>query len=411
MTRAVITGAGIVTPIAQSPAALHRTLCDGTSAVTQVSRFQTASLPCHLGAAVATETIDAELGGRPPAAIDRAGRLTLVAAQRAAAAARIPKDATANVGMVLGTMFSGASTIAAFDKRAQAAGPDCASPLDFANTVLNAAAGQAAIRLALRGVNSTIAGGHASGLQAIAYGADLIVAARSMTVLAGGVEELFAESFVGYCRSGVVCGTNGRPGHVPVPFDRRRSGLALGEAAAFVVLESRTAAAERGAPILAEILGAASATDPDAIERGFCDRQAIADVIVRALARAGVDATQIDAVSAAANGSYMADEEEAAALALVFAGRASPPPVTAIKSVTGETLGASGPLQVIAMLEAMQAEELPGIHGLADAEGCPVAAALSSAPRRLRIRTALVTAVSPDGGCCALVLRFGGAPS
>jgi 3-oxoacyl-(acyl-carrier-protein) synthase len=192
---------------------------------------------------------------------------------------------------------------------------------------------------------------------------------------------------------------------VPVPFDRRRTGLALGEAAAFVVLETRAAAAQRDAPILAEILGAASATDPDAIERGFCDRQTIADLIVRALARAGVEAAQIDAVSAAANGSYAPDEEEAAALALVFAGRASLPAVTAIKSVTGETLGASGPLQVIAMLEAMRAGELPGTHGLSDAGDCPVAAALSSAPRRLRIRTALITGISPDGGCCAVVLR------
>ncbi len=316
MTRAMITGAGIVTPLAQSPEALHRALCDGASAVTALSRFRSAGLPCELGAAIGSEALDGELAGSPLAAIDRAGRLTLVAAQRAAAAARIPTDGTAEVGMVLGTMFSGASTIAAFDRRAQASGPACASPLDFANTVLNAAAGQTAIRLALRGVNATIGGGHASGLQAIAYGADLIAASRTATVLAGGVEELFPESFVGHCRSGVLCGTNGRPGHVPVPFDRSRTGLALGEAAAFVVLETRAGAAQRDAPILAEVLGAASGTDPDAIERGFCHRQTIADVIVRALARAGVEAAQIDAVSAAANGSFVPDEEEAAALAL-----------------------------------------------------------------------------------------------
>ena len=120
------------------------------------------------------------------------------------------------------------------------------------------------------------------------------------------------------------------------------------------------------------------------------------------------DAGQIDAVSASANGSYPSDDEEAAALALVFGGAAQPPAVTAIKSVTGETLGASGPLQIVAMLEAMHAGELSGIYGLRDAGDCPVAAMLSSTPRRLRIHTAMVLSVSPDGGCCALVLRVAG---
>jgi 3-oxoacyl-[acyl-carrier-protein] synthase II len=408
VNHAVITGAGIVTPFAQSAAALHRILCEGAPS-RPIPTFSTDRFPCHLGTAIDNGVLDAELSGRPLAGIDRAGRLTLLAAQRAAAASQVPSDTDGRIGVVLGTMFSGASTIAAFDRRAQSAGPGCASPLDFANTVLNAAAGQTAIKLALRGVNATIAGGYASGLQAIAYGSDLIAAGRAEMLLAGGIEELFQESFAGHCQAGVVCGTNGRPGHVPVPFDLNRTGLSLGEAAGFVVLEAGRSAVARGATVRAEVLGAASATDPDALMRGFCDRQTIADVIVRALARARVDAADIDAVSASANGSYPSDDEEAAALALVFGGAARPPAVTAIKSVTGETLGASGPLQIVAMLEAMHADELSGIYGLRDAGDCPLAAMLSSTPRRMRIHTAMILSVSPDGGCCALVLRIAGA--
>ena len=230
--------------------------------------------------------LDQALAGRVLPSIDKLGRLAIVAAQRAMASGNLAADGPDDVGLVLGTMFSGARTITAFDRRAQMAGPEYASPLDFANTVLNAAAGQAAIRLSLRGVNATIAGGYTSGLQAVAYAADLISGGRATTLLAGGVEELFAESFVGFCRTGVMCGTNGRPGHVPVPFDAERTGCALGEGAGFLVLERDHAAASRGAAVQGRIAGYASVTDPDAIDRGCCGREAIAAAVRSAMSRA-----------------------------------------------------------------------------------------------------------------------------
>jgi len=112
----------------------------------------------------------------------------------------------------------------------------------------------------------------------------------------------------------------------------------------------------------------------------------------------------VDTISAAANGGYEGDTEEAAALNDVFGSRAVPPAVTAIKSVLGETLGASGPLQVVAMLEAMRDGRLPGIRGLREAD-CADAVDVRATARPVSIRTALVTAVSPEGNCCALVLQ------
>jgi 3-oxoacyl-[acyl-carrier-protein] synthase II len=407
MTRAVITGAGLVTPVAQSPSALHDVLCAGEGTLGHISTFSTAGLPCAIGACVDPAVLRAELAGRPIATIDKTGQLAIVGAQRALASADfggMPPD----LGLVLGTMFSSAHTIGEFDRRAQVSGPEGASPLDFANTVLNAAAGQTAIRLSLHGVNATIAGGHTSGLQAIAYASDLVAGDRAPALLAGGVEELGIESYLGFCRAGLMCGTNGRPGQVPVPFDTARTGLALGEGAAFVVIETKATAAARGARILAEVAGHAALTDPDAMHQGYCGREVIAAAIRNALDRSGVGVEDIDAVSAAANGSYAPDEEEGAALAQVFAGRDRPPAITAIKSVLGETLGASGPLQVIAMVEAMRDGRLPGVRGLRQADGRWMAGALSQEARCIRIRCALVTAASPDGPCCAVVLRAAG---
>jgi 3-oxoacyl-(acyl-carrier-protein) synthase len=113
----------------------------------------------------------------------------------------------------------------------------------------------------------------------------------------------------------------------------------------------------------------------------------------------------IDAISAAANGSYVADDEEAEAIAHVFGSGRRLPFVTAIKSVVGEALGASGALQVIAMVEAMRQKRLPGIRGLCISEDSALHGVISDLSREVDIRVALVSAVSPEGSCCALVLR------
>lgn len=404
MSAVAITGAGVVTPVAQSPAELHEALCAGVDAMVASPAFPAVGVSCNMGAMVDSALLRREFGDRPPSAIDRVGQLTIVAARRALVSAHAI-DMQPTFGLVLGTMFSGAHTIGEFDRRAQKQGPQFASPLDFANTVLNAAAGQAAIHLSLRGLNVTVSAGYASGLQALAYAADLVAAGRTDALLAGGVEELSLESYIGFGRAGMMCGTNGRQGHVPVPFDTGRTGFALGEGAAFLVVEQDQAARQRGASIRATIAGYASAMDPSALDRGVCGRHAIADLIDEALSRSGVGPEDVDAISAAANGSYEADAEEAAALERVFGSRDVRPPLTAIKSVLGETLGASGPLQVTAVLEAMRAGQLPGVRGLRDAGACERVVDIRATPQPVDIRTALVIALSPEGSCCALVLR------
>src|SRR5262249_36934227 len=115
---------------------------------------------------------------------------------------------TQDVGLGLGTMVCSVHTISEFDRRAVAAGPTYARAMSFANTVINAAAGQTAIWHRLRGVNSTIASGSSSGLQAIAYAAQLIAGGQGTALLAGGAEELCFESFLAFNRAGLLCGSN-----------------------------------------------------------------------------------------------------------------------------------------------------------------------------------------------------------
>jgi 3-oxoacyl-[acyl-carrier-protein] synthase II len=276
--------------------------------------------------------------------------------------------------------------------------------MDFANTVINAAAGQAAIWHGLRGINATIAAGITSGLQAIAYATELIRSGRTTALLAGGVEEFCFESFLGFERAGYLCRSHVDHEEVPVPFHACRNGLALGEGAALLMLEESESAAARGATVHGEIRGHGSGFD---CLRGRNSQEAvrtIARTIRLAIQDAGVTAEHIDCLSASANGSVAGDRHEAWAVAAVLNGQARTLPVTAIKSMLGETLGASGGLQAAALLEAMRQGVLPGIPPLQQKEADFPLEMAGPENRELPMRCGLINSVGLDGNCCSLIV-------
>ncbi len=411
--RVVVTGIGLVSPLADQPAALHRALASGDSALSPISSFDTGVL----GRRHAGEVIDFDptsyLGKVNLRPVDRTAQLVIVAAHLAFTASGWTKERRSehDVGLVLGTMFGSVHTISAFDRRALVAGPKYAKPFEFANSVINAAAGQTAIWHDLRGINSTIAGGTAAGLQALGYATEVIRTGRADAVLAGGADELCFESLYGFHQAGRLCseGESGPAGCVP--FDARRDGFALGEGAGLLMLEEADSARARGATILAEIRGHGNCYD---CSRGKDERavDAVRRAVGLALADAGIGAGDVEAVSAAASGSIPGDRHEALGLAAVFGsrrGRANampaPPPVTAVKSMLGETLGASGAFATIALIESMRTGVLPGIRGLEQVEAGLPLPGLTAEPRELSGTRGLVDAVGLDGNVAALVVE------
>jgi 3-oxoacyl-[acyl-carrier-protein] synthase II len=397
--RVVVTGAGVLSPLADTPQGLHEALCQQQSALKPVELFALDGLGPRVAGELRPFEPQAYLGDRNLRPVDRTARLLLVAVQRALEESGWTAEMRAGreVGLVLGTMFCSVRTIAEFDRRAVQLGPSYASPMDFANSVINAAAGQAAIWHGLRGVNSTVAGGEASGLMAIAYAADLIRSGRADALLAGGVEELCFESFLGFQRAG-------RLGDRPVPFDARRDGCALAEGAAVLMLEDAESAAGRGARVLAEVKGHGMGFDASGGEERA---EAVAGAVRLALEDAGVAAEDLDVLSLSANGSVLGDRCEARGVAAALGDRAAARPATAIKAMLGEAPGASGALQGVALLGTFGDGALPGILGLEKPEeGFPLAG-VAAQTRRLHHRPhlGLLHAAASDGQCCAVVLQ------
>ncbi len=410
----VVTGVGVLSPLGDSSEAVHRALCRGESAVAPVDSLpltEGGELPCRLGAPVPAFDPAAYLGEGNFRPLDRTGRLAAVASQLALAAAGWDAEARRErqVGLALGTMYGSAHTISEFDCRALTAGPNYVKPFDFANSVINAAAGQAAIWHGLPGINATLAGGFAAGLQALAYAADQVASGRSEAIVAGGADELCFETYLGFARAGALCGSDGSGGEPrPVPFDARRNGLAPAEGAALLVLEAEGSARRRGRPPLARVLGCGAAFDPSRGRDGDSASAAVARAVRGALEAAGLPPEAVDCWSAGADGLVGLDAREAAGVAAALGARARDLPGTAVKSMLGEALGASGALQAAALVETLRTGELPGVAGL---EGTDPGFPLPAVRRETRTLDAphvgLATALDRHGGAQAVLF---GAP-
>ena len=219
-------------------------------------------------------------------------------------------------------------------------------------------------------------------------------------MLAGGVEEFSTESSLAFNAAGLLC----PEGQLPRPFDPTSPGTTLSEGAALLVIEDGEAAGLRGARVEAEVSGHGCAFDPS---RRRDDQRSILSIVRSmrlALRQAGLGPDDIDVVSASASGVRRIDRHEAMAIAEVFGSREILPPISAVKAVLGESLGAAGPLQCAVMIEAMRSGFVPATVDIRKSLGQEVGTGLLASPTRHVLRTGLINSLSSDGHSCSLVL-------
>ena len=413
-SRIVITGAGVIAPIGAGLADFERALYAGACGIGLSSVLGDGAT----AAEVRNFTPQTWLGNKGIRVLDRTARLLCVSAQMALSSVRTgggdsaaasdakpssePAEADPEVGLVCGTMFGSIHSIAAFDWSGLEDGPNLVNPMDFPNTVINSAAGQAAIKFKLGGVNSTICGAQASGLYALDYAAGFLRFGRARMLLAGGVEELSDEAWHGFQKNGLLS-----PSGTARPFHSARDGAVLGEGAALLVLETAEDARARGAEPWAEVAGFGCAQDAHAIAAFDARAEGATAAIAMAIESAGIAADQIACVIASASGSRAGDAMEARALKNIFGERLNALPVCAPKVALGESLGAAGAMGALIAALGLQKECLPPTAGAEDA----AADGLRLSPRSQPLRGgyALVNAFSCDGNNAALVLRRAGA--
>jgi 3-oxoacyl-[acyl-carrier-protein] synthase II len=395
--RVVVTGAGVISPLGAGIECFAEALWSGESGIGESSRFPGVNI-----AEFKEFNPTPWLGNKGVRVLDRGTRLLCVAAQMALSNTGLLQDATGDgdpeLGLVCGTMFGGVHSIASFDWSGLTEGPSFVSPMEFPNTVINAPAGQAAIKHKLRGVNSTVCAGLASGLYAIQYAAEFLRFGRATWLMAGGMEEVCDEAALGFAKLGLASKT----GHT-LPFGTDRDGTAAGEGAALWMLETEETARARNVEPWFEICGFGSAHDANELMGYQARGEGATEAIAQALEETGIGPDQIACIIAGANGSRTGDAMEARALRNVFGDRLEKIPVSAPKAATGEAMGASGAFCAIAAGLALQRQEAPPTAGFRNTDS---GLRLSSQSQPFQGEYALINAFSCDGNNSALVIRL-----
>jgi len=370
-TRVVVTGVGCVTPIGTGADDLFAGLRAGHSAVRTITRFDPTPFRSHMAAEIPDFRPQDFLDAKRARRYDRFSQLAVVAAKLALEHAQLDlaRENRERVGAMMGSALGG---VAHAEQQAGAymmGGLRAVDPTLALSVFGGAASCNIAIEFGVMGPNSTNAMSCASGTVAVGDAFHAIREGRAEVMLAGGAEAPLAPlCFGAFAVIRAMSARNDDPGTASRPFDVGRDGFVMGEGAAVLVLEERARALARGAPVLAEVLGAASSNDafhmtaprPDGTQAARCLRLALQD--------ADVAPHEVQYVNAHGSSTPLNDSTETLAFKQVFGEHAYRLAISGTKGYYGHPLGASGAIEAAITALALSREWLPPTINLASAD-------------------------------------------
>lgn len=375
-----ILSAGVITPVGADLDAFWAGLVTGIDGISAIERFPVHDLRVGRGG----EIKKFAFARRRPLRGGRAAELLLAAADDLRG--RITLDvAPERLGIVVGTALGGV------EEGEHALGDR--GPGRAAGALYHAPGRALAQYLGARGPVVTVSTACASGATALGFGADLLRDGRADVVVAGGYDILCRFVMRGFDALRSLTRERVRP------FDRRRSGLLLGEGAALVAM------AREGNPRLGRLLGHASASDGSHIAAPDPEGRGLEFAVRAAMTEAGVGADDVDFVSTHGTGTPLNDPIETAVLQRVLGGRALAVPVNSVKGALGHTMGAAATLEAIMCLLAGRDGVVPPTVGLEDVDPACRLAHVQGAALSCQPRVSLSTSLGFGGCNAALVLE------
>ncbi|MGQ4511771.1 beta-ketoacyl-ACP synthase II [Streptomyces sp. DW26H14] len=344
--RVAVTGLGVKCPAGNDVERVYGALLAARSTATVVKHLADAELRVRIACLVPEFDVEPYVSRRELRQLDRSAELLLCAAVDAVTDAGAPALAALaadRVGVHVGTGMGGLPTMEGntFDHGADPMGlPVHTVP----RTMANSPASRVAMRYGFRGACMTYTTACASGTTAIGEAARRIRYGELDAVVAGGVDAAVTTIVMAaFAKMRALSPRDDEPHRASRPFDTDRDGFVMGEGAAVLVLERWDLAVARGARIYGEVAGYATNCDgfhivaprEDALMAAECMRLAIDD--------AGLTAADIGHINAHGTSTVLNDRAEAVAVDRCFAG--GPPPLTAVKGVTGHLIGGSGALE------------------------------------------------------------------
>jgi len=357
-TRVVITGLGAVSALGSSIEKLWDGLIQGHSGIRRITQFDARDMPCQIAGEIPDFEVDEYMDRKEARRIPRSGQIALASAMQAVADAGLPETMPfpERSSVVFGTAIGGVDRVDEGIQTLRNHGYGRLNPFVLPSSIPNLAAFLIARQFQCLGPNSTVTTACATGTQAIGEAAELIRRGVADVVITGGTESLIRDFAIGGFSSmrALPVNFNDQPEAASRPFDAKREGFIFSEGAAALVLESLEHALDRGARIYAEFAGHASSADAYHLAAPDPEAAGPARAMNWALADAGISPEKIDYINAHGTSTPLNDITETRAIKMVFGEHAYKLAISSTKSMLGHAMGASGSLEAIACVLAIQ---------------------------------------------------------
>ena len=416
MNRVVVTGLGMVSPLACGVEATWRRILAGESAAARVENFDVSDIACQIAAQVprgsAPDAYNPD-DWMEPKEQRRVDDFIVYAMSAATQALRDAGWAPASyedqieTGVLIGSGIGGLGGIYDASITLHEKGPRRISPFFIPGRLINLASGHVSMAHGLKGPNHSVVTACSTGAHAIGDAARLIALGDAKVMVAGGAESAVNRlSLAGFaaCRA-LSTSFNDRPKQASRPYDRDRDGFVMGEGAGCVVLEDLEHAQARGARIYAEVIGYGLSGDAYHITSPAPDGDGAYRAMGAALKRAGLTASDLDYVNAHGTSTPVGDEIELRAVERLLGNAAATTSMSSTKSSIGHLLGAAGAVEAIFCILALRDQIAPPTLNL---DNPSVETAIDLVPhvaKKRRIHVALSNSFGFGGTNASLVLR------
>ena len=360
--RVVVTGLGVVTSLSCRVDDLWRRVVSGESGIHAIRLFDTTHFEIKFGGDVYDWDPSEYIPPKDEKRLDRFTQFALVAGADAVKDSGIDfaGESSFRGGVILGSGIGGLHEIEAQVGRLIHKGPDRVSAMTIPKLMLNAAGGNLSIRYGLRGPNYTVATACASATNAIGDAMRLIQDNIADVIITGGTEAaLTPMGLAAFQNMKALSSRNDEPAAASRPFDGERDGFVLSEGAGILVFEELEHARARGARVYAEVLGFGVSGDASHITQPDEHGVGAAKAIEMALLDGALDPGDIQYINAHGTSTPLGDAAETKAIKSVFGDRARGLSISSTKSQLGHSLGASGGIELVLTIKAIQHSLVP----------------------------------------------------
>jgi len=417
MRRVVVTGLGLVTPLACGIEQTWQRLLAGQSGIKLIEKFDVSDITCKIAGQVprgdgsaGTFNADAWMEPKEQRKVDDFVIFAMTAATQALNdAGWHPRERGDQIvsGVLIGSGIGGVEGIAETALLLRDRGPRRVSPFFIPGRLINLASGYVSITHSLKGPNHAVVTACSTGAHAIGDAGRLIALGDADVMVAGGAESPINRiSLAGFaaCRA-LSTGFNDTPERASRPYDRNRDGFVMGEGAGAVVLEEYDHAKRRGARIYAELIGYGLSGDAFHITAPAEDGDGAFRCMTAAIRRAGISPAEIDYINAHGTSTPLGDEIELKAVERLVGNAAGNIAMSSTKSSIGHLLGAAGAVEAIFCLLAMRDGMVPPTLNLDHPSVATAIDLVPHGPRKRPVNVALSNSFGFGGTNASLVFR------